>query len=390
MDDKIDINQADVDTLASLPGIGRKRAEQIIVYRETVHRFDEVIELVAVPGISERMVREIGDQLTVTAVDPEISLVDADELASQTAALPDEAVEEIDDLDDNDIEPEVEVDPDAATLDAVHITRLNPESLAAAPTIVDADEPEEPLAEPIMTDSPEPVEAAPFKEPVDMADPTPVPPPVVTSSTPPPAAPPPSRRGGSLAGAIIGSIFGAILGSVLTLAILNAMNGSLYFATQNQAGALRQELDESLDSVRGDQSNLSGNLDDLGLQMATMEADQASALDTVVDDVIGLQATAAAVDENLVTMDERLDTVAQSAENFDSFLNGLRDLLFDFQGAPPTPTATVTATPTATPVASATTTATVTAVTTPTSTAAATTRTPRPTATPLVSATATP
>ena len=38
MDEKIDINQADVDTLASLPGIGQSRAEKIVAFRKQVWR----------------------------------------------------------------------------------------------------------------------------------------------------------------------------------------------------------------------------------------------------------------------------------------------------------------------------------------------------------------
>ena len=61
----IDINTADVETLATLPGIAEELARRIVEYRENVHPFVEVIELAAVPGISERMVRRFEDQATV-------------------------------------------------------------------------------------------------------------------------------------------------------------------------------------------------------------------------------------------------------------------------------------------------------------------------------------
>jgi hypothetical protein len=141
--------------------------------------------------------------------------------------------------------------------------------------------------------------------------------------------------------------------------------------------------------VRGDQSNLSGNLDNLGVQMATMEAGQADALELVVDNVTDLQATAVALEAEAATIVERLDTVAEAAENFDTFLNGLRDLLFDFQGTPPSATPTETATPSPTPVPTETTVGTATAVPTETGTPSPATRTPRPTATPLVTVTTT-
>jgi competence protein ComEA len=74
MTGKIDLNQAGIEELSMLPGIGNKLAQRIVTYREEVHPFEEVIELVAVPGVSERMVRQIEDQLIVTAVDNETTI----------------------------------------------------------------------------------------------------------------------------------------------------------------------------------------------------------------------------------------------------------------------------------------------------------------------------
>ncbi len=67
MDNKIDLNQADRETLAGLPGIGEKLADRIIEYRESGQPFATVAELAAVPGISENMVQEIEEQVTVSA-----------------------------------------------------------------------------------------------------------------------------------------------------------------------------------------------------------------------------------------------------------------------------------------------------------------------------------
>ncbi|MCA9970217.1 MAG: helix-hairpin-helix domain-containing protein, partial [Anaerolineales bacterium] len=88
---KIDINQADVATLAGLPGVGEVRARRIVDYRETVHPFEEVIELTAVPGISERMVRAFADQVTVGATDKADT---ADAVAANAADTVDVALDE--------------------------------------------------------------------------------------------------------------------------------------------------------------------------------------------------------------------------------------------------------------------------------------------------------
>ncbi len=106
-----------------------------------------------------------------------------------------------------------------------------------------------------------------------------------------------------------------------------------------------------------------------------------------------LEVDTAALEEAATELDERLTLVAEAAENFNAFLNSLRDLLIDSQGLPPAPTATATITATETLTATETITATATVfpdeTTTPEATTAPT-RTPRPTATPLAQPSPTP
>ena len=68
MSEKIDINAADVETLTTISGIGPALAQRIVEFRETVHPYEEVIELAAVPGISEKMVRGFEELVTVQGV----------------------------------------------------------------------------------------------------------------------------------------------------------------------------------------------------------------------------------------------------------------------------------------------------------------------------------
>jgi hypothetical protein len=107
-----------------------------------------------------------------------------------------------------------------------------------------------------------------------------------------------------------------------------------------------------------------------------------------------VEANVAALEEITQELDERLANVAAAAETFDTFLNGLRDLLVDLQGMPVptrTPYATAEAVGTISPTPEATSTgeATVTATPAASSTARAT-RTPRPSATPIPLPTSTP
>ncbi|MFS0854258.1 ComEA family DNA-binding protein [Microbacterium sp. 179-I 3D4 NHS] len=60
-DDLIDLNTADQAALESLPGIGPSLAERIIAWREENGRFPSVDDLLAVPGIGEKLLEGIRD-----------------------------------------------------------------------------------------------------------------------------------------------------------------------------------------------------------------------------------------------------------------------------------------------------------------------------------------
>lgn len=54
----IDINQASLDDLISLKGVGMKRAKAIIAYREMNGKFTTVDELVKVKGIGAKVLAD--------------------------------------------------------------------------------------------------------------------------------------------------------------------------------------------------------------------------------------------------------------------------------------------------------------------------------------------
>ena len=53
LEQPIDINQADEDTLASLKGIGVKRAKAIIAYRDSHGKFKAIEDLLKIKGIGK-------------------------------------------------------------------------------------------------------------------------------------------------------------------------------------------------------------------------------------------------------------------------------------------------------------------------------------------------
>ncbi|MFJ6531128.1 ComEA family DNA-binding protein [Microbacterium sp. NPDC091662] len=64
-DDRIDLNTADQAALETLPRIGPALAERIIAWREENGRFTSVDDLLAVPGIGEKLLAGLRDEVRV-------------------------------------------------------------------------------------------------------------------------------------------------------------------------------------------------------------------------------------------------------------------------------------------------------------------------------------
>jgi len=62
---RINLNQASVDELVSLPGIGPSYAKRIVEYREKHGPFQRVEDLLNVRGIGDRTLDKLRDQVTV-------------------------------------------------------------------------------------------------------------------------------------------------------------------------------------------------------------------------------------------------------------------------------------------------------------------------------------
>ena len=63
----VDINTATKEELSTVDGLGESLAEAIIKHRETKGPFASVDGLLAVEGISDRLLAKLRDQLTVSA-----------------------------------------------------------------------------------------------------------------------------------------------------------------------------------------------------------------------------------------------------------------------------------------------------------------------------------
>ncbi len=197
-----------------------------------------------------------------------------------------------------------------------------------------------------------------------------------------------AKSGGSYWAYLFTAVVGAFLGVVLTLTLLVIMNGTLRFNESAQIRSLEEQTNRSLATAEAEQVDLASeviNLDERIEIVATIESETADTLiiirtdiDSLSGDFAALQTEADELDERLIVIDERLLTVAASAENFEAFLKGLRTLLTEVEGGTPEATETAGATGTVEGVPSKA------ATTEPTATVLQPTRTPRPTATPLI------
>lgn len=61
----INLNKASAEQLSSLPGIGTKKAAQIIEYRELNGDFESVEELQNVKGIGPKMLAKISSRISI-------------------------------------------------------------------------------------------------------------------------------------------------------------------------------------------------------------------------------------------------------------------------------------------------------------------------------------
>ncbi len=62
---KINLNNADVEELATLPGIGTVKAQSIIEFREKYGDFENIAELLYITGIGKSLLADIEDLIYV-------------------------------------------------------------------------------------------------------------------------------------------------------------------------------------------------------------------------------------------------------------------------------------------------------------------------------------
>lgn len=67
--EKININEAGIEELMLLPGIGETKAKEIVLYRETYGYFDTIEDILNVPGIGEVTFNQLRDKIATNSLD---------------------------------------------------------------------------------------------------------------------------------------------------------------------------------------------------------------------------------------------------------------------------------------------------------------------------------
>lgn len=62
---RIDINSASSEELSALPGIGRKLAERIVLYREENGDFEVIEDIMKIPGVGEKKFGAIKEYIRI-------------------------------------------------------------------------------------------------------------------------------------------------------------------------------------------------------------------------------------------------------------------------------------------------------------------------------------
>ena len=347
MSEKIDINTANAETLATISGVGPALAARIIEYRETVHPFEEVIELAAVPGISEKMVRNFEAELVVKTAVPqkqeepeEIPLLEA---PAAMGLL--EAPEQPEAFLSAELPDTPPVGEEILIADTDEVAEFANEEAEADEIALVAEAPGSPVARFEESEVREERTAVPPTNTPDTAADTFAASPTRSAAASASGQTPPNwearaQRRGCL-NTLLGATFGAILGAVLTLAILVALNrGTInYAATDNQ---IQQQLNTEIISRTTELNQLSTRVSLMATTEAeasqTLQTDFADAQETLSEDLANNEEM---LDNLMVRADEleqRLQDVAGAADTFNDFLAGLQLLLDDLEGSLPTPT----------------------------------------------------
>jgi hypothetical protein len=296
----VNINEASMDELCTLPGVGESLAERITAARP----FEYLEDLENVSGIGPNFVDNLSPYV-------DLPLAPTDGAQKEAAGSMDEGEEVIEDA-----APEAVAEEDSETLDEPHPDSLEedmPEGVTETDetTLETAEESLEAEATEITADEEE-------MEPEEGVPTAPAPTPAGTS------------RSFVYGIAFLAFFFALVIATALSVGIIASLNnGNLMFSSANQAAVLSAEIDQLDTSIQALQSDL----DSLRVRVDSLEAlgNRVDELETTVtafqEDLNATTSQVEDLDQRFVGMESDMDQVKGSVERFQVFFEGLRELL---------------------------------------------------------------
>lgn len=285
----LDLNQATVEDLQTLGGIGPALAQRIVAYRAEQGGFGSPEELTAVPGVGRAAYERLADRLTAVPIElpapPPAEEAVVTEAPQVALVVPEP--------------PEMEELPPPAADEA----ELEEEPLPEAEAARAEEEPALPVAEPV-------------------------------APTPPPApARAPARRPPFIAW-LLTALVGGLLGMALALLVFYGINGALDLRASHAALALQNQVDgleAEIEFLRGEIGGLDQRLkalESLTAEIKTLKT-AVEALDTETAD---LDQRTGTLEGELESVSEDLAEVQGQAQQVTTFFGQLQALLRDVFG----------------------------------------------------------
>jgi len=294
----MNINEASVEELTTLPGVGQSLAKRITAARP----YEYLEDLENVSGIGSNFVERLRPFVDLPLAPTDGAVKETTMLAAETAQDVEEA--DLDDVVETDADEIAPGESDLIDEEMKEIIPASDETPSEAP-----DESTE-AAEGEITPDDEQVEIEEQVLP----------------------APSPAGVSRSLVYGIafIGFFFALVIAVALSVGIIASLNnGNLQYSSANQATVLAGEIDQLKTSILTTQSDL----DSLRVRVDNLEAlgDRVGVLETSVGAIQAEVNTTTALvedlDQRVEGMQTEMDQVKGSVERFQVFFEGLRELL---------------------------------------------------------------